>query len=43
MLRGQEAQLIQREADLSKDHGDAYPELRRVRASLQTLQRADLS
>jgi succinoglycan biosynthesis transport protein ExoP len=37
MLRGQEAQLSQREADLSKDHGDAYPELRRVRASLQNL------
>jgi succinoglycan biosynthesis transport protein ExoP len=37
MLRGQEAQLLQREADLSKDHGEAYPELRRVRASLQTL------
>jgi len=37
MLRGQEAQLIQREADVSKDHGDAYPELRRVRASLKTL------
>jgi len=37
VLRGQEAQLIQREADLSKDHGDAYPELRRVRASLQNL------
>jgi len=37
LLRGQEAQLIQREADLSKDHGDAYPELRRVRASLQNL------
>lgn len=37
LLRGQEAQLIQREADLSKDHGEAYPELRRVRASLQNL------
>jgi polysaccharide biosynthesis transport protein len=36
-LRSQEAQLIQREADLSKDHGEAYPELRRVRASLQNL------
>ena len=37
LLRGQEAQLIQREAELSKDHGDAYPELRRVRASLDNL------
>jgi succinoglycan biosynthesis transport protein ExoP len=37
ILRGQEATLIQREADLSKDHGDSYPELRRVRASLQNL------
>jgi succinoglycan biosynthesis transport protein ExoP len=37
MLRGQEATLVQREADLSKDHGDAYPELQRVRASLHDL------
>jgi len=36
-LRGQEAQLVAREADLSKYHGDKYPELRRVRASLQQL------
>jgi Mrp family chromosome partitioning ATPase len=36
-LRGQEAQLTAREADLSKYHGDEYPELRRVRASLQDL------
>jgi polysaccharide biosynthesis transport protein len=36
-LRGQEAQLEAREADLSRYHGDAYPELQRVRASLQSL------
>jgi succinoglycan biosynthesis transport protein ExoP len=36
-LRGQEAQLAAHEADLSKYHGDEYPELRRVRASLQNL------
>jgi polysaccharide biosynthesis transport protein len=36
-FRGQEAQLVAREADLSKYHGDEYPELRRVRASLQEL------
>jgi uncharacterized protein involved in exopolysaccharide biosynthesis/Mrp family chromosome partitioning ATPase len=36
-LRGQEAQLAAREADLSKYHGDEYPELRRVRASLQQM------
>jgi uncharacterized protein involved in exopolysaccharide biosynthesis/Mrp family chromosome partitioning ATPase len=36
-LRGQEAQLLTREADLAKYHGDEYPDLRRVRASLQTL------
>jgi succinoglycan biosynthesis transport protein ExoP len=36
-LRGQEAQLVAREADLAKYHGDEYPELRRVRASLQTV------
>src|SRR5713101_9372523 len=36
-LRGQEAQLTSREADLSRYHGDEYPELRRVRASLQDL------
>jgi succinoglycan biosynthesis transport protein ExoP len=41
-LRGQEAQLVAREADLSKYHGDEYPELRRVRASLQQL-RAQIS
>jgi polysaccharide biosynthesis transport protein len=34
-LRGHEAQLVAREADLSNYHGDEYPELRRVRASLQ--------
>ena len=36
-LRGQEAQLAAREADLSKYHGDEYPELKRVRASLQKM------
>ena len=36
-LRGQEAQLAGREADLGKYHGDEYPELKRVRASLQQL------
>jgi uncharacterized protein involved in exopolysaccharide biosynthesis/Mrp family chromosome partitioning ATPase len=36
-LRGQEAQLVAREADLSKYHGDEYPELQRVRASLQSV------
>jgi uncharacterized protein involved in exopolysaccharide biosynthesis/Mrp family chromosome partitioning ATPase len=36
-LRSQEAQLAAHEADLSKYHGDEYPELRRVRASLQQL------
>jgi len=36
-LRGQEAQLVAREADLSKYHGDEYPELQRVRASLQNV------
>jgi Mrp family chromosome partitioning ATPase len=36
-LRGQEAQLTAREADLSKYHGDEYPELQRVRASLQSV------
>ena len=36
-LRGQEAQLVAHEADLSKYHGDEYPELRRVRASLREL------
>jgi uncharacterized protein involved in exopolysaccharide biosynthesis/Mrp family chromosome partitioning ATPase len=36
-LRGQEAQLVAREADLAKYHGDEYPELRRVRASLETM------
>ena len=34
-LRGQEAQLTAHEADLSKYHGDEYPELQRTRASLQ--------
>jgi polysaccharide biosynthesis transport protein len=36
-LRGQEAQLTAREADISRYHGDEYPELQRVRASLQNL------
>ena len=36
-LRGQEAQLTAQEAALSKYHGDQYPELQRVRASLQDL------
>ena len=36
-FRSQEAQLAAHEADLSKYHGDEYPELRRVRASLQDL------
>jgi len=36
-LRSQEAQLAAKEADLSKLHGDEYPDLRRVRASLQNL------
>jgi uncharacterized protein involved in exopolysaccharide biosynthesis/Mrp family chromosome partitioning ATPase len=36
-LRGQEAQLVARVADLSKYHGDEYPELQRVRASLQNV------
>jgi succinoglycan biosynthesis transport protein ExoP len=41
-LRSQEAQLTAREADVSKYHGDEYPELRRVRASLQDV-RAQIS
>jgi uncharacterized protein involved in exopolysaccharide biosynthesis/Mrp family chromosome partitioning ATPase len=36
-LRSQEAQLVAREADLAKYHGDEYPDLRRARASLQNL------
>ena len=36
-LRGQEVQLTAREADISKYHGDEYPELQRVRASLQNV------
>jgi succinoglycan biosynthesis transport protein ExoP len=36
-LRGQEAQLTAREADLSRYHGDEYPDLQRVRASLENL------
>ena len=36
-LRSQEAQLTAREAALSRDHGDEYPELKRVRASLENL------
>jgi succinoglycan biosynthesis transport protein ExoP len=34
-LRGQEVQLAAREATLSKDHGDQYPELQHVRATLE--------
>ncbi len=37
LLRGQEAELIQREAGLIVRYGDAYPQLQRVRASLQEL------
>jgi capsular exopolysaccharide synthesis family protein len=36
-LRAQEAQLTAHEADLSRYHGDEYPELQRVRASLQSV------
>jgi polysaccharide biosynthesis transport protein len=36
-LRGQEAQLEGQEAELSRYHGDEYPALQRVRASLQSL------
>jgi Mrp family chromosome partitioning ATPase len=36
-LRGQEVQLTAREAALSKYHGDEYPELQHVRASLQNV------
>jgi succinoglycan biosynthesis transport protein ExoP len=36
-LRSQEAQLTAREAALSRDHGEEYPELKRVRASLENL------
>jgi Mrp family chromosome partitioning ATPase len=36
-LRSQEAQLTAREAALSRDHGEEYPELQRVRASLENL------
>jgi len=36
-LRAQEGQLIQREANLSAVYGNSYPELQRVRASLQNL------
>src|SRR6516225_1866875 len=36
-LRSQEVQLTAREADLSRYHGDEYPELKRVRASLQNV------
>jgi uncharacterized protein involved in exopolysaccharide biosynthesis/Mrp family chromosome partitioning ATPase len=37
ILRGQEAKLVQREADLGAHHGDSYPELQNVRASLRDL------
>jgi succinoglycan biosynthesis transport protein ExoP len=40
LLRGQEAQLVQREADLSAHHGDSYPELQNVRGSLRDLRGA---
>ena len=36
-MRSQEAQLTAREAALSRDHGEEYPELKRVRASLENL------
>jgi succinoglycan biosynthesis transport protein ExoP len=36
-LRGQEAQLLAHEADLAKYHGDQYPDLQRVRASIQSV------
>lgn len=36
-LRAQEAQLVAREADLSRYHGDGYPELQRIQASLQNV------
>lgn len=36
-LRGQEVQLTGREAALSKEHGDRYPELQQLRASLQNV------
>jgi uncharacterized protein involved in exopolysaccharide biosynthesis/Mrp family chromosome partitioning ATPase len=36
-LRGQEAKLVEREADLSTHHGDFYPELQKVRSSLRDL------
>ena len=41
-LRGQEAQLEAREADLARYHGDQYPQLQQIRASLQGL-RAQIS
>jgi polysaccharide biosynthesis transport protein len=37
LLRGQEAQLVQREADLSAHHAESYPELQNVRSSLRDL------
>jgi polysaccharide biosynthesis transport protein len=37
-LRSQEAQLAAREADLARYHGDQYPELQQVRASMRNLQ-----
>lgn len=37
VLRDREAQLVQREAELAVNHGDAYPELERVRSSLKNL------
>jgi succinoglycan biosynthesis transport protein ExoP len=37
LLRGQEAKLVEREADLSAHHGDFYPELQNVRSSLRDL------
>ena len=38
-LRDQEVRLVAREADLSKYHEDEYPELQRVRASLENVRR----
>jgi polysaccharide biosynthesis transport protein len=37
LLRGQEAELVQHEADLSTQHGDSYPQLQKVRSSLRDL------
>jgi succinoglycan biosynthesis transport protein ExoP len=37
LLRGQEAELVQREANLAAHHGDSYPELQKLRSSLRDL------